>query len=146
MFSRTATGTTQATNPANSRADKFEREKHLLLLLDNMLDQMKNFSMDNERAVDFIAISESLPKQKGGHPANNFTSPKTLIKLWDSLKKKLRDPNKRENEFQALCRNEVSVDFWTDLIQSGQFKARMKVYRKELPHIEKFSQQEARFN
>jgi hypothetical protein len=37
----------------NNRADKFEREKHLLLLLDNILDQLKTFSMDlHERAID----------------------------------------------------------------------------------------------
>lgn len=80
----------------NNRADKFEREKQLLLLLDNMLDQVKTFTLDSERVVDFIAIAESIPKQKG---ANHFTSPKILIKLWEGLKKKLKDPNKRENEF-----------------------------------------------
>lgn len=114
----------------NNRADKFEREKHLLLLLDNMLDQIKGFSLDQERVVDFISIAEQVPRVKNNHFQNHFTSPKTLIKLWESLKKKLRDPNKRENEFQALCRNEVSVDFWTELLQNGHFKARLDVYVK----------------
>lgn len=99
-----------------NRADKFEREKHLLLLVDDMLDQVKDFSLDQERVIDFVAIADSIPKLKNNHVHNHFTSPKTLIKLWDGLKKKLRDPNKRENEFQALCRNEVTVDFWTDVI------------------------------
>jgi hypothetical protein len=48
-------------NNTNNRADKFEREKHLLLLLDNMLDQLKTFSMDLERAIDLQAIADSLP-------------------------------------------------------------------------------------
>jgi hypothetical protein len=72
--------------------------------------------MEPERSVDIVSIADSIPKVKSNATHNHFTSPKNLIKLWDSLKKKLKDPNKRENEFQALCRNEVSIDFWTDLI------------------------------
>lgn len=102
------------------------------MLLDNMLDQLKAFTLESERDIDFIAISDSIPKIKNNQVHNYFTSPKTLIKLWDGLKKKLRDPNKRENEFQALCRNEVSVDFWTDLIQGGRFKARLGIYLSHL--------------
>jgi hypothetical protein len=79
--------------------NKFEREKHLLLLLDNMLDQVKVFSLESERAVDFIAIADGIPRLKNNPVHNHFTHPKTLIKLWDGLKKKLKDPNKRENEF-----------------------------------------------
>lgn len=60
--------------------------------------------MDSERSVDIVAIAESIPKVKGAAAASNnlthhFSSAKNLIKLWDGLKKKLRDPNKRENEF-----------------------------------------------
>lgn len=64
-----------------------------------MLDQLKTFTLDQERAIDFVAISDAIPKLKNNQVHNHFTSPKTLIKLWDGLKKKLRDPNKRENEF-----------------------------------------------
>ena len=70
-----------------------------MLLLDNMLDQIKAFSMEPERAIDFVAISDSIPKLKNNPLHNNFTSVKTLVKLWEVLRKKLRDPNKRENEF-----------------------------------------------
>ena len=70
-----------------------------MLLLDNMLDQVKVFSTDTERVVDFIAIAEHIPRAKNNPVHNHFTSPKILIKLWDALKKKLKDPNKRENEF-----------------------------------------------
>jgi hypothetical protein len=77
--------------------------------------------MDVERSVDIISIADAVPKQKNNQVHNHFTAPKTLIKLYDGLRKKLRDPNKRENEFQALCRNEVSIDFWTELISSGRF-------------------------
>ncbi len=68
-------------------------------MLDNMLDQLKNYSMEPERAVDIVAIADSIPKVKQNATHNHFTSPKNLIKLWESLKKKLKDPNKRENEF-----------------------------------------------
>ena len=64
-----------------------------------MLDQLKHFSMDQERSVDIVAIADSIPKVKYNATHNHFTSTKNLIKLWDSLKKKLKDPNKRENEF-----------------------------------------------
>jgi len=37
---------------------------------------------------------------------------------------------KRENEFQALCRNEVNVDFWTETIH--MFKLRIKAYENTL--------------
>ena len=46
-----------------------------------------------------MAIADSIPKVKSNATHNHFTSTKNLIKLWDSLKKKLKDPNKRENEF-----------------------------------------------
>jgi hypothetical protein len=64
-----------------------------------MLDQLKHFSIDSERSVDIVAIADSIPKVKSNATHNHFTSTKNLIKLWDSLKKKLKDPNKRENEF-----------------------------------------------
>ncbi len=82
---------------------------------------MKHFTLDHERAIDLVSISESIPKLKNNQVHNHFTSVKTLVKLWDGLKKKLKDPNKRENEFQMLCRNEVNVDFWTELVGSGRF-------------------------
>jgi hypothetical protein len=56
--------------------------------------------MEPERSVDIVAIADSVPKVKAANNlTNHYTSAKNLIKLWDSLKKKLRDPNKRENEF-----------------------------------------------
>jgi hypothetical protein len=64
-----------------------------------MLDQLKHFSIDPERSIDIVAIADSIPKVKSNATHNHFTSTKNLIKLWDSLKKKLKDPNKRENEF-----------------------------------------------
>jgi hypothetical protein len=57
----------------------------------------------------------------------------------------LRDPNKRENEFQALCRNEVTVDFWTELIASGAFTRRLQAYEKHMRDLERFRRCEARF-
>jgi hypothetical protein len=65
--------------------------------------------------------------------------------LWEGLRKKLRDPNKRENEFQALCRNEVTVDFWTELIQSGAFHRRFESYQKAMGQFERFKARETRF-
>lgn len=101
--------------------------------------------MDHERAIDFVAISDSIPKLRNNQVHNHFAAPKTLIKLWDGLKKKLRDPNKRENEFQALCRIEVNVDFWTELITRGDFKQRMGVYNGHAKEVESFKSQEERF-
>ncbi len=75
---------------SNSKQDKFEREKQLLLILDDMLDQIKHFSLDNKIA-DFVKISENL--------VHYGLSPKICIRLWDGLKKKLKDFMKRENEF-----------------------------------------------
>ena len=54
-----------------NRADKFEREKHLLLLVDDMLDQVKDFSLDQERVIDFVAIADSIPKLKNNHVHNH---------------------------------------------------------------------------
>lgn len=64
------------------RQDKFEREKQLLLILDDMLEQIKHFSLDNKIA-DFVKISENL--------SHYNLSPKICIRLWDGLKKKLKD-------------------------------------------------------
>ena len=87
-----------------------------------MLDQIKQFSLDNKIA-DFVKISENLSY------CSNLT-PKVCIKLWEGLKKNLKDIYKRENEFQTLCRNEVNIDFWTETI--NMFKKRVKVYEKKL--------------
>jgi hypothetical protein len=43
----------------NHRKEKFEKEKQLLLLLDDMLNQIKNFSLE-DKIVDFVIISENL--------------------------------------------------------------------------------------
>lgn len=86
-----------------------------------MLEQIKHFSLE-DKIVDFIKISENLQHYN--------LSPKICIRWWDNLKKKLKDLYKRENEFQALCRNEVNVDFWTETIH--MFKLRIKVYEKNL--------------
>jgi hypothetical protein len=60
------------------------------MILDDMLEQIKGFSLE-EKIVDFIKISENL---------NHYNlSPRICIKLWDGLKKKLKDLYKRENEF-----------------------------------------------
>ena len=55
-----------------------------------MLDQIKYFSIDNKIA-DFVKISENL--------SHHGLSPKICIRLWEGLKKKLKDFYKRENEF-----------------------------------------------
>lgn len=78
--------------------------------------------MDN-KVVDFVSISESLTQF-------GLQSPKLCIRLWESLKKKLKDLYKRENEFQTLCRNEVSVEFWTETTRV--FKQRIRAYEKAL--------------
>lgn len=65
--------------------------------------------------------------------------------MWEGLRKKLRDPNKRENEFQALCRNEVTVDFWTELIQSGAFQRRLESYQRAMGQFDRFKARETRF-
>jgi len=106
------------------RHDKFEREKQLLLVLDDMLDQVKQFSLDN-KIVDFVKISENL--------VNYNMSPKICIRLWENLKKNLKDLSKRENEFQTICRNEVNIDFWTETI--NMFKQRIKLYDQKLGEI-----------
>jgi len=86
-----------------------------------MLEQVKQFSLE-DKIVDFIKISENL--------SHYNLQPRICKKLWESLKKKLKDLYKRENEFQALCRNEVNVDFWTESIH--MFKLRIKAYEKSL--------------
>ena len=86
-----------------------------------MLDQIKSFSLE-DKIVDFIKISENL--------SHYNLSPKICIRLWESLKKKLKDLYKRENEFQALCRNEVNIDFWTESIYT--FKQRINAYEEAL--------------
>jgi hypothetical protein len=75
-----------------------------------------------DKIVDFIKISENL--------SHYNLSPRICIRLWEALKKKLKDLYKRENEFQALCRNEVNVDFWTETI--SMFKQRIKAYESTL--------------
>jgi vacuolar-type H+-ATPase subunit I/STV1 len=94
-----------------------------------MLDQIKPFSLE-DKIVDFVKISENL--------SHYGLSPKICKRLWDSLKKKLKDLYKRENEFQALCRNEVNLDFWTEGIM--MFKRRVKHYEAALHSKESSSQ------
>ncbi len=77
-----------------------------------------------DKIVDFVKINENL--------SHYNLSPKICIKLWEQLKKKLKDLYKRENEFQALCRNEVNVDFWTET--TLMFKKRIAAYEKGLNH------------
>jgi hypothetical protein len=84
-----------------------------------MLDQIKQFSLNNKEA-DFVKISENLYHYN--------LSPKICMRLWDNIKKNLKDFSKRENEFQTLCRNDVNTDFWTVLL----FKERVKAYEKKL--------------
>ena len=74
----------------NTRQDKFDREKQLLLVLDEMLDQIIQFSLDNKIA-DFIKISDHLKSYN--------LPPKVCIRLWDGLKKNLKELTKREHEF-----------------------------------------------
>lgn len=84
-----------------------------------MLEQIKGFSLEN-KIVDFVKISENL--------SHYNLQAKQCIRLWDNLKKKLKDWQKRENEFQALCRNEVNLDFWSESMH--MFKNRNEKYEK----------------
>ena len=104
----------------NNRPEKFEKEKQLLLVLDDMLSQIQNFTLEN-KIVDFVKIADNL--------SHHNLNPKQCIKYWDSLKKNLKDLYKREHEYQAICRNEVNEDFWSEHLT--QFRKRLQIYQKQ---------------
>lgn len=64
-----------------------------------MLDQIKSISLENKIA-DFVKIAENLRTYN--------LSPKLCIRLWENLKKNLKDVYKREHEYQQMCRSEVN--------------------------------------
>ena len=92
-----------------------------MLVLEEILNQILPFTAQEQKSVDFIEVSEILSGNGGGGQFN--ISPKLCLRMWENLKKKLKDLYKRDNEFQALCRNEVNVDFWTETMV--MFKSRV---------------------
>ena len=67
---------------APKREDKFDKEKQLLMIMDEMTEQIGNFSTEDKEA-DFVKISETL--QHYG------LSPRFCMRFWDGMRKKLRE-------------------------------------------------------
>lgn len=86
------------------------RWKYTLLVLDNMIDQVKanngQFKFSKEESeINFVAIAERLPKLQVTSPDDPTKSTKISIqpricsKLWENLRKYLRESFRMELEF-----------------------------------------------
>ena len=110
-----------------------------MLVLDNMLEQINlqqnikchqnnTFSMDREHSIDFVKIAEKLPKLATGGSGQKQTSITSRIctRLWESLRKSLRESFKMELEFYDQTRQEIVSNFWEESLL--MFRKRLRVY------------------
>jgi hypothetical protein len=81
-----------------------KQEKITMLVIDEVAKQVGliDFSRGQERRIDFVKICEALPQ------AN--LSARQAQKHWEQFKRRLREYNKRESEFIAMTRLEVSTE------------------------------------
>jgi hypothetical protein len=99
-----------------------------MLVLDEVAKQVGqiDFSRGLERRIDFVKVCESLPQVN--------LSVKQAQKHWEQFKRRLREYNKRESEFIALARLEVSKEsnFGQTCEKRVNFLQRMKIYDQRL--------------
>ncbi len=65
--------------------EKFEKEKQLLVIMDEMMDQVDRFDTE-EKVVDFTKIADSLKHLN--------LNPRACKKLWDGIRKNLQESYK----------------------------------------------------
>lgn len=80
-----------------SRVKKYELEKQTLLIMDQMISQVKDFT-NKERYFDYKKISSHI-KQYSIHHTD-------CKKMWEQFKSRLRGQFKEGNEEMRQCRNE----------------------------------------
>ena len=108
-----------------SRVRKYEIEKQTLLIMDQMISHVKDFTT-KERYFDYKKISSNI---------KSFTIESTdCKKIWEQFKSRLRGQFKEGNEEMRQCRNEWNEDFWTHHYRS--YWIRLKIYNKLITHPE----------
>jgi hypothetical protein len=86
------------------------RWKYTLLVLDYMIDQVKAnkdfmFTKEGEPEINFVAIAEKLPRlvipnpEDATQPQKISIQPRICSKLWENLRKCLRESFRMELEF-----------------------------------------------
>ena len=84
------------------------RWKYTLLVLDNMIDQVREnngqfkFSGDKESEINFVQIAEKLPRilvHVDDKKQKICIQPRICSKLWENLRKYLRESFRMELEF-----------------------------------------------
>lgn len=108
-----------------SRVKKHELEKQTLLIMDQMISHVKDFTT-KERYFDYKKISSNIQTYN--------ISPADCKKIWEQFKSRLRGQFKEGNEEMRQCRNECNEDFWTHHYRSYQM--RLNVYNKMAGHPE----------
>lgn len=111
--------------PAISRVKKYEIEKQTLLIMEQMIDHVKDFTT-KERYFDYKKISQNIKAFK--------ITPADCKKMWEQFKSKLRGQFKEGNDEMKQCRDECNEDFWTHHYRG--YSARLKVYSKMVSHPE----------
>jgi hypothetical protein len=106
-----------------SRVKKYELEKQTLLIMDQMLSHVKDFT-NKERYFDYKKISGNIKAFKIPH--------QECKRIWESFKSRLRGQFKEGNEEMRQCRNECNKDFWSHQYKSYPF--RLSIYNKMLSH------------
>lgn len=100
-----------------SRIKKSEMEKQTLLVMDQMISHVKDFTT-KERYFDYKKIANNIKAYK--------LSSSECKKLWEQFKARLRGQFKEGNEEMRQCRNECNEDFWTH--HNNMFPNRLKIY------------------
>lgn len=124
--------------PPLSRVKKSEMEKQTLLVMDQMISHVKDFTT-KERYFDYKKIASNIK-------AYSLTSTECK-KLWEQFKARLRGQFKEGNEEMRQCRNECNEDFWTH--HNNMFPSRLKIYQdttKADQNVEELSQISNRFS
>lgn len=106
-----------------SRAKKYELEKQTLLIMDQMISHVKDFTT-KERYFDYKKISSNIKLFDINHA--------DCKKMWEQFKSRLRGQFKEGNEEMRQCRNECNEDFWTHHYRS--YGMRLHVYNKMTTH------------
>ncbi len=104
----------------SSSFKKYEQEKQTLLIMEQMVSQVKDFT-NKERYFDYKIISDTIASTE-------------CKRIWEAFKSRLRGQFREGNEEMRQCRNESNKDFWTHHYRSYPF--RLDVYNKLLSHPE----------
>lgn len=111
--------------PPMSRVKKCELEKQTLLIMDQMISHVKDFTT-KKRYFDYRKISGNIKMFN--------ISPADCKKIWEQFKSKLRGQFKEGNEEMRQCRDEWNEDFSAHHYSS--YATRLRIYNKMTTHPE----------